>query len=93
MEDFAALEILLACSHASSFIENDINTVQKNINNLGQIDSLYLTLSSRKMMNDDTKWLAKIKELSKKLNYLTFPQEIKANLQENNNKIKKLSRN
>ncbi len=93
MEDFAALDILLACSHACSFIDNDLDTVGNNINNLGEIDSLYLTLSGRKMVNDDTKWLAKVKELSKKMNYLTFPAEIKANLQKKDNKIKGLSRN
>lgn len=62
IEDFQALELLLACSHACGFINNDNNTVRKNIMNLGDIGSISISPLRKAFINNDDEWLRLIRE-------------------------------
>ncbi len=76
LKDFQALEFLLACSSACGFIKNDTKTISKNIENLGG-NSLFITLTVRKIMNNDEKWLEIMKQrILQNMHFLTNPATI-----------------
>ncbi len=62
LEDFQALELLLACSDACGFINNDLITRQLNINEIGTENLILVTEYSRAFIGDDDKWLQSIRE-------------------------------
>lgn len=78
LEDFQTLELLLACSDACGFIHNDAGTIQRNINEIGDINSLLISTYGRSMIGDDKKWLQSIREaVIGKMYFLTDSESIK----------------
>lgn len=79
LEDFQALELLLACTDACGFVHNDSATIQRNINEIGDKNSILISASGRSMIGDDDKWLQSIREVViSKMYFLTDPESIKA---------------
>lgn len=62
IEDFQALELLLACSHACGFINNDDTIIRKNIMNLGDIGSISISPFRKAFIKNDDEWLRLIRE-------------------------------
>lgn len=60
MTDFYALELLLACSDACGFINNSLDTIQTNIHNVGEPNSLILTSAGISHYGEG-KWLELIR--------------------------------
>lgn len=84
LEDFQALELLLACSDACGFISNDFNVKIRNINNLGNDASLiatdfyYAFADSKGCINYD-EWLKEIRErVATNIFFIPSPDSIKA---------------
>lgn len=84
LEDFQALELLLACSDACGFISNDFNVKLMNINNLGDDAALiapgfyYSFADSEGRINYD-KWLKEIRErVATNVLFIPSPETIKA---------------
>lgn len=63
LEDFQALEFLLACSDACGFIHNDACTIQMNINELGDLNSLIISGAGRTFFDNDAQWLESIRSV------------------------------
>ena len=61
LEDFQALDLLVAVSNASGFLANDEIVQQLNINTIGEINSILISRSGRELINDDDKWLKLIR--------------------------------
>ncbi len=61
LEDFQALELLVAVSDASGFIINNDVIRQMNINEVGN-DSILLTLFGKMGFETDEEWVAAVKE-------------------------------
>ena len=79
LEDFQALELLLACSDACGFIHNDVATIQRNINEIGDINSILISKYGRAMFGDDDIWLQLIREIVvDKMYFFTGFESIKA---------------
>lgn len=84
LEDFQALELLLACSDACGFISNDFNVKIRNINNLGDDafliapDFYYDFADSEGRINYD-EWLKAIRErVAANIFFIPSPDSIKA---------------
>lgn len=78
LEDFQALEFILACSDACGFIHNDVGTIQRNINEIGDLNSILISAYGRPMIGDDEKWLEAIREIViDKMYFITNPESIK----------------
>lgn len=78
LEDFQALELLLACSDACGFVHNDTDTIQRNINEMGDMNSILISKYGRSMIGDDNKWLKSIREIViGTMYFLTDPESIK----------------
>lgn len=79
LEDFQALELLLASSDACGFILNDYATKQRNIAEIGDINSLMITFSGRDLVGNDEKWLKIIREsIINNMYFFTNPDNIKS---------------
>ena len=78
LEDFQALELLLACSDACGFIHNDDDTIQRNIVEIGDLNSLLISSSGRFMVNSIEDWLRLIrKKVIDKMYFITDSESIK----------------
>lgn len=78
LEDFQALELLLACSDACGFIHNDDDTIQRNIVEIGDLNSLLISSSARFMVNSIEDWLRLIrKKVIDKMYFITDSESIK----------------
>ncbi len=62
MEDFQALELLLASSNACGFIQNDDMVKQLNINEVGDLTSILISAAGPALIGDTDKWLRLIRE-------------------------------
>lgn len=79
LEDFQALELLLACSDACGFIQNDLATIQRNISEIGDINSILISKIGRSLVGNDDEWLKLIKEtVINKMYFLINPDRIKS---------------
>ena len=79
LEDFQALELLLACSDACGFVQNDPATIQRNIIEIGDINSILISNIGRSLVGNDDEWLELIREIIiKKMYFLTNPDSIKS---------------
>ena len=79
LEDFQALELLLACSDACGFVQNDPATIQRNIAEIGDINSILISNMGRSLVGNDDEWLRLIREIIiKKMYFLTNPDSIKS---------------
>ena len=79
LEDFQALELLLACSDACGFVQNDPATIQRNIAEIGDINSILISNIGRSLVGNDDEWLKAIREtIIKKMYFLTNPDSIKS---------------
>lgn len=77
LEDFQALDYLLACSDACGFIHNDVDTIKRNITEIGD-DLVLISRFGRSMVDDDNKWLQLIREkVVYNMYFLTDPESIK----------------
>ncbi len=77
MEDFHALELLLASSDACGFINNSLDTIQTNIHNVGKLNSLALTSAGISYYGEG-KWLELIRlSAIDKMQYLVNGEAIK----------------
>jgi len=77
--DFQALELLLACSEACGFLNNNWYTKHMNINSIGEIHSVLISGSGRSLVGDDNEWLHLIREnVVNKMYFLTDTDCIKA---------------
>lgn len=65
IEDFQALELLLACSHACGFIDNDNTIIEMNIGQISEISGIssILLLKQGIFTTDENEWLKFIKEV------------------------------
>ena len=89
LEDFQALELLLACSDACGFVQNDPATIQRNIAEIGDINSILISNIGRSLVGNDDEWLKLIREIIiKKMYFLTDPDSIKS-FATNNQKLTK----
>ncbi len=61
MDDFQALDLLIACSDACGFIHNDMNTIQRNVHEIGDVNSMLISKYGRVGIDDET-WLQLIRE-------------------------------
>lgn len=78
LEDFYALDCLLACSDACGFIYNDVDTRKRNINKVGDINSVLISRYGRFMVGDDDNWVQLIREnVVNNMYFLTAPESIK----------------
>ena len=78
MEDFHALELLLACSDACGFITNDVNTKILNINTLGSIPSVLISADGMNMF-ERKEWLRMLREtVINNMYFMTNPELIKS---------------
>lgn len=79
LEDFQALDLLLACSDACGFVQNDPATIQRNIAEIGDINSILISKIGRSIVGNDDEWLKLIREIIiKKMYFLTNPDSIKS---------------
>lgn len=62
IEDFQALELLLACSDACGFIHNDSDTIGRNIREIGDSDSILISQLARSLISNDDRWLHLIRK-------------------------------
>lgn len=77
IEDFKALELLLACSDACGFIYNDLDTIERNINSIGDFGSLLISQIGISIYEDKDEWLKLIKErVIEKMFFLTDSENI-----------------
>lgn len=89
LEDFQALELLLACSDACGFIQNDPPTIQRNIAEIGDINSILISNKGRSLVDNDDEWLKLIREIViEKMYFITNPDSIKS-FATNNQKLTK----
>ena len=78
IEDFQALELLLACSHACGFIINDYDTILRNILELGDIPSILISRYGRIIIGNEGEWLRQIREVViDRMFFFTNPENIK----------------
>ncbi len=88
IEDFEALDLMVACADACGFIINNVNVLQMNIAEIGDINSLLISKYGRIGMDDAT-WLKKFKELVlNKMYFLTQAECIK-NFASSDDSVKK----
>ncbi len=74
MEDFQALELLLASSNACGFILNDETIKQLNINEMGELNSILISSFGPSLVGDQDKWLRLIRETI--INHMYFLTDI-----------------
>ena len=78
IEDYQTLELLLACADACGFIHNDFATIQRNIAEIGEFNSIVISKFGRILMNDED-WLKAIREsIVNNMYFLTDPEKIRA---------------
>lgn len=78
LEDFKTLDLLLACSDACGFIHNDAGTIQRNINEIGDMTSILISRYGRSFIGNDDEWLKAIREsVINRMYFLTEPDVIR----------------
>ena len=62
IEDFQALDLFVACLDACGFIYNGLDTIQRNINLVGEVNSVIISGNGRTLVGDDNEWLTAIRQ-------------------------------
>ena len=77
-EDFQALELILACSDACGFIHNNGTAIERNLNEIGEMNAILISNCGRAMIADDKRWTRLIRErVADRMLFLTEPELIK----------------
>ena len=80
MDDFHALNLLVACADACQFLENSIEVQQLNIGQLGYNADL-ITTSGRQAINNEEEWLKLMRErVLDSVLYLSYNENVKSTI-------------
>ena len=80
MDDFHALNLLVACADACQFLENSMEVQQLNAGQLGG-NAEIITTVVRQTINNDEEWLKLIRErVLNKVFYLAYDENVKSTI-------------